>query len=121
MEDQRPLILVVEDNPIIRWSAVDIAREAGFEALEAADANSAIQILESRPDIRLVFTDVEMPGSMDGIKLAHYIRGRWPPIKILVASGKVIVQEGQLPTGAKFFPKPYRHHHIADAMRGMLL
>ena len=121
MEEPRPLILVVEDNALIRWSAVDIAEEAGFAVLEAADATAAIKILESRPDVRLVFTDIEMPGSMDGIRLAHYVRDRWPPIKFLVVSGKVIIKEGQLPEGAKFLPKPYDHHRIADALRRMLL
>ena len=121
MESPRPLILVVEDNALIRWSAVDIAEEAGFEALQAADADSAIRILEGRPDIRLVFTDIEMPGSMNGIKLAHYVRNSWPPIKFLVVLGKVTIKEGQLPEGAAFFPKPYDHHQIANALRRMLL
>ena len=67
--------------------AVLIVEEAGYEAVEASNADEAIRILEADPTIRLVFTDIDMPGSMDGLKLAHYVRGRWPPIKLIVASG----------------------------------
>jgi CheY-like chemotaxis protein len=76
--------------------------------------------LESRSDIDLVFTDVQMPGTMDGIKLSHYIRDRWPPVKLLVASGNAILEESSLPTGSRFFQKPYEDHAIADAMTSLL-
>ena len=91
-----------------------------FEPLEASDADEAIRILEARPDIHLVFTDVGMPGTMDGIKLSHYIRDRWPPVKLIVTSGKMTVDENHLPVGAKLFPKPYNESAIVEAMRGML-
>lgn len=117
---QRPVILVVEDEVLIRMGAVDIVEHAGFEAIEAANADSAIEILERRPDIRLVFTDVDMPGTMDGVKLAHYIRNRWPPILLIVTSGKGAVEEKALPAGARFFGKPYSEHGITNAMRHML-
>jgi two-component system, response regulator PdtaR len=84
----KPVVLVVEDSHIIRMCAVDLVVAAGFEALEASSADEAIQVLEGRSDIHLVFTDVSMPGSMDGIKLSHYIRKRWPPVKLIVVSGK---------------------------------
>lgn len=100
-------ILIVEDEPLVRLAAVDIAESVGLQALEASNAEQAIAILEARPDIRVVFTDVNMPGSMDGLKLAHYIRDRWPPIKLVVASGLEIIAESDLPSGARFFPKPY--------------
>jgi len=116
----KAVILVVEDDPIIRMGAVDLVMAAGFEALEASDADQAIRVLESRPDIHLVFTDVTMPGSMDGIKLAHYIRERWPPVKLIVASGQTIIEESQLPVGARFFYKPYDESSIVKAMTGML-
>jgi two-component system, response regulator PdtaR len=93
---------------------------AGFEPLEAENADEAIRILEARSDIHLVFTDVGMPGTMDGIKLAHYIRERWPLVKLIVASGKAILDEGHLPAGARFFPKPYSDSTIVGAMMGML-
>ena len=113
-------ILVVEDEALIRLAAVDIVESAGFIAVEASNADAAIKILEARSDISVVFTDVDMPGSMDGLKLAHYIRDRWPPIILIVASGKAIVAESQLPTGARFFNKPYEPHAIENAFREML-
>lgn len=86
MRNGKPVILVVEDSALIRMGAVDLVLHAGYEALEACDADAAIRILEVRNDIDLVFTDVQMPGTMDGIKLSHYIRDRWPPVKLIVAS-----------------------------------
>jgi CheY-like chemotaxis protein len=100
--------------------AVDLVSSVGFEALEASDADEAIRILESRPDIHLVFTDAGMPGTMDGIKLSHYIRNRWPPVKLIVTSGKMTVDENHLPVGARFFRKPYDESAIVEAMIGML-
>jgi CheY-like chemotaxis protein len=120
MSVRKAVILVVEDSPIIRMCAVDLVLAAGFEALDAGSADEAIDILERRPDVHLVFTDVEMPGTMDGVKLTHYIRDRWPPVKLIVASGKTIVEESHLPAGARFFPKPYHDHTIVEAMIGLL-
>ncbi len=120
MADPTSIILVVEDHPVIRMGALALVIEAGFEALQASSADEAIRILESRSDINLVFTDVEMPGTMDGIKLAHYIHNRWPPVKLIVASGKTIVDESHLPTGARFFPKPYRDNTIVESLISML-
>jgi CheY-like chemotaxis protein len=116
----KTVILVVEDEAIIRMCAVELVTEAGFEVLEAKCADEAISILETRIDVKLVFTDVEMPGTMDGLKLAHYIRNRWPPIKILAASGKTIIQESQFPPGARFFPKPYADRTIVEAIIDLL-
>lgn len=120
MNNGKAVVLVVEDSTIIRMGAVDLVLSAGHEALEARDADEAIRILESRSDIDLVFTDVQMPGTMDGIKLSHYIRDRWPPVKLIVASGMAILEESSLPEGSRFFPKPYNDHTIADAMARML-
>jgi two-component system, response regulator PdtaR len=120
MPNAKPVILVVEDHAIIRMGAMDLVIAAGFDALEAKDAEEAIRILESRPDVHLVFTDVNMPGSMDGIKLAHYIADRWPPVKLIVASGETVIEESQLPVGARFFHKPYDESSIVEAMTGML-
>lgn len=120
MFNGKPVVLVVEDSTIIRMGAVDLVLTAGYEVLEAGDADEAIRILESRSDIDLVFTGVQMPGSMDGIKLSHYIRNRWPPVKLIVASGQAILEESSLPEGSRFFPKPYSDHAIADAMARML-
>jgi CheY-like chemotaxis protein len=116
----RKVILVVEDNAVIRMAGMEFVTTAGFEALGAASADEAIRILEARPDIHLVFTDIEMPGTMDGLKLAHYIRTRWPPVKLIVASGKTLIEESHLPNGARFFRKPYSDGSILEAMHGML-
>lgn len=111
---------MVEDDPLIRMGAVDLVEAAGYIALAARDADEAIAILESRADIDLVFTDVQMPGTMDGIKLAHYIRERWPPVRIMVASGAAILEESSLPEGSLFFSKPYNDTAITDTMARML-
>jgi CheY-like chemotaxis protein len=114
------VILVVEDSPLILMSALDLVTTAGFEGVGAASADEAIAILEARADIHLVFTDVEMPGTIDGVKLAHHIRNRWPPIHLIVASGRTILDESQLPTGSKFFCKPYDNNSIVEEMARML-
>lgn len=120
MFNGKAVVLVVEDSSIIRMGAVDLVRSAGYVALEADSADEAIRILESTTDIDLVFTDVQMPGIMDGIKLSHYIRDRWPPVKLIVASGKSILEESSLPEGSRFFSKPYSDHAIVDTMAWML-
>ena len=120
MSNRKLVALVVEDNLVILMGAVDSVAVAGFEALGAGSADEAIRILEGRPDIHLVFTDVGMPGTMDGIKLAHYIRDRWPAVKLIVTSGKITVDESHLPAGARFFSKPYDDSAIVEAMMGML-
>jgi CheY-like chemotaxis protein len=120
MLHRKAVVLVVEDSALIRMGAVDLVTGAGFEALEASDADEAICILEARPDIHIVFTDVGMPGNMDGIKLSHYIRHRWPPVKLIVTTGKITVDEKHLPVGARFFRKPYDESAIVEAMIGIL-
>jgi len=114
------VVLVVEDNPLILHSAVELVTTAGFASIGAENADKAISILEARSDIRVVFTDIEMPGTMDGVKLAHYIRGRWPPIHLIVASGRTIVEESQLPARSRFFSKPYDHSAIVEEITRML-
>ena len=96
-----PVVLAVEDEPLILMLAVDMIRDAGFEPLWASNAEEAIRILESRDDIRIVFTDINMPGSMDGIKLAQAVRGRWPPIRIIVTSGFSAGKLKLLPEGSQ--------------------
>jgi CheY-like chemotaxis protein len=113
----RQLVLVVEDEGLVRMNAVAMIEEAGFSVLEASDADNAIRILETRRDITVIFTDIEMPGSMNGIKLAHAVRDRWPPIKIIATSGHYGFREGDLPTGGRFLPKPYTLPQISEALR----
>lgn len=99
--------------------AVEVVEEAGFVALEAGDANGAFDLLESRPDIFLMFTDINMPGSMDGLKLAHAVRDRWPSIKILVVSGHVQPQPADLPADCHFIGKPYQATAMVEKLRSL--
>jgi CheY-like chemotaxis protein len=113
-------VLVVEDEVLIRTDIVAHLEAKGFAVVEAGNADDAIRVLEMRTDIHLVFTDIDMPGSMDGLKLASYVRERWPPIKLIVASGHVALEEGMLPTGGRFFSKPYELDHIATAIADLV-
>jgi CheY-like chemotaxis protein len=121
-ERKRPsvAVLIVEDEPLIRMSAVCLIEDAGFEVYEAGSADAAIALLELHEEVSLIFTDVDMPGSMDGFNLAHYVRGRWPPVKIIVTSGHVMVTVESLPVGAVFFPKPYDPAEITHKVREMV-
>ena len=114
-----PVLLVVEDEPLLRMLAVDVGEDAGFLVVAAANADDAVAILESRSDIRLVFTDIDMPGSLDGMKLAACIRDRWPPIHIILTSGHMKPSQDDMPAGSMFFAKPYRQDRVIDAMRRM--
>ena len=102
----KPIVLVVEDEMVLRMRAVDIVEDAGFDPIEAVSADEAIHILESRDDISLLLTDIQMPGSMDGLKLAHAAHTRWPHIKIILVSGHIAVTDAEKPSDSKFFPKP---------------
>lgn len=113
-------ILVVEDEPLIRLGLATVIEEAGYEVVEAANASDAIKTLEADRGVRLVLTDVDMPGGMDGIRLAHYVRDRWPPIQLIVISGKVGVQAGQLPAGAKFVGKPYHEPALLNLVNSLI-
>ena len=113
-------VLVVEDEPILRLHALDIVEEAGFTAIEAKNADEAIAILESRNDIALLFTDINMPGSMDGLKLAHAVRNRWPPIKIVVVSGHVQLDQSELPSHSRFFGKPFEAQKMIGELRELI-
>src|SRR6202043_277956 len=100
------VVLVVEDEMLLRMRTVDMVEDAGFTSVEAVDADEAVAILESRSDIALLFTDIQMPGSMDGLKLAHAVRQRWPPIKIILVSGQLKPADIDIPADSRFFGKP---------------
>ena len=101
-----PNVLVVEDEMVMRMRAVDIVEDAGFTPVEAVNADEALSILESRSDISLLFTDIQMPGSMDGLVLAHAVHKRWPSIKIILVSGQVKLSDADKPANSRFFGKP---------------
>ncbi len=117
---QKTVIMVVEDEAIIRMEAVQMLEDAGFWVVEAGNAHDAISILESRNDIRAIFTDINMPGTMDGMRLARTARDRWPPIHLIVTSGLVSPNDDDLPPGGKFIPKPYDLRHVIKTIRALL-
>jgi CheY-like chemotaxis protein len=115
------VILIVEDELLIRMNAVEMIEAAGFEVVEASTADEAIAILEGRLDITVVFTDIQVPGSMDGLRLAAAVRDRWPPIKIVATSGHVKLGPGDLPEGGRFLPKPYNPAEIVKTLRELMV
>lgn len=115
----RPLVLIVEDEPLLRLFAVDMIEDAGLETVEAANSTKTVVILKSRPDIRIVFTDVDMPHEIDGIHLAPCIRDRWPPIKIIITSGKPLPQRVNIPAEVVFFAKPFRQDRVIETLHAM--
>jgi CheY-like chemotaxis protein len=119
-EISKPVVLVVEDEILIRLDAMEMIRDSGFEVVEAANADEAVAILEARTDIVALFTDIQMPGSMHGLKLARAVRNRWPPIKILAASGYVKLNLDDLPSGGQLLRKPYTGHQINQALHELL-
>jgi CheY-like chemotaxis protein len=110
-----PTVLVVEDEVLIREVIRDELEDGGYAVVMAADADAAIAILEARNDIHLVFTDIDMPGSMDGLKLAACVRDRWPPVHIIITTGKA--RPLTIPANALFIPKPYVGRAVVAAMK----
>lgn len=117
---RKQVVLIVEDEVLLRMNAADMIRDAGYEVVETSNADEAIEILKERTDIHIVFTDIQMPGSMDGLKLAHFVRGRWPPVKIITTSGRLALNPGDLPEGARFLPKPYSLQEIGGALSALM-
>src|ERR1700752_217781 len=117
---QMPNVLVVEDEMILRMRAVNIVEDAGFNPVEAVNADQAIAILESRSDIALLFTDIQMPGSIDGSKLAHAVHDRWPSIKIILVSGQVKPSDAEKPENSRFFGKPLAVEQMVAELQAMV-
>jgi CheY-like chemotaxis protein len=112
-----PVVVVVEDEPLIRLVANDILAEAGFRALEACSAEEALTLLEAKPDAVALVTDVRMPGSLDGFGLVRIVASRWPETGLVVVSGDATPGEGDLPKGAIFLAKPYQPSALVEAVR----
>src|SRR5947209_9449277 len=115
-----PAVLVVEDEMMLRMRAVDIVEDAGYTPVEAVNADEALAILESRSDISLLFTDIQMPGSMDGLKLAHAVHDRWPSIKIILVSGQIKVSDSDKPADSRFFGKPLEMKQMITELQEMV-
>lgn len=119
--DAKIYVLVVEDDPLQRMMAGDLVEESGFVPVFSSNADRAIEILEGRDDISMVMTDVEMPGSMNGIKLVAIIHDRWPPIKLIVVSGNILRENVDLPARSRFINKPYPPDQLIRALQSMAL
>jgi CheY-like chemotaxis protein len=115
-DTQKFVVLVVEDEPIQRMSTVDMVEDAGFEVLQAANSKQAMRMLESRSDIRLILSDIDMPPGIDGMELVAIVRDRWPPIAIILVSGQLTSALVQIPEGGAFFSKPYRPKDVVAAL-----
>src|SRR5947208_8383100 len=115
-----PNVLIVEDEMVLRMRAVDIVEDAGFCSVEAVNADQALSILESRSDISLLLTDIQMPGSMDGLKLAHAVHDRWPAIKIILVSGQLRPASIDIPADSRFFGKPLEAKEMIAEMQDMI-
>jgi CheY-like chemotaxis protein len=114
------IVLIVEDEMLLRMRAVNMVEDAGFTPVEAVDADEAVAILESRSDIALLFTDIQMPGSMDGLKLAHAVRERWPLIKIILVSGQLKLANIDIPADSRFFGKPLEAREMISEIQDMI-
>jgi CheY-like chemotaxis protein len=119
MQMCKPVVLVVEDEPLLRMNTVDMVEEAGFPTLEAANANQAIQLLENRSDIKIILSDIDMPPGMNGMALVAMVRRRWPPVAIILVSGQVAAAEVDIPDGGKFFSKPVRPAELVATLEQM--
>jgi CheY-like chemotaxis protein len=116
----RPVVLLVEDESLVRLTQVEILKDAEFWVVEAQDADEAFDLLKKRPDIGAVLTDVNMPGSIDGFEFARLVHQGWPDVGVLVISGKVAPKPGDLPVGAHFLQKPIRPKDLIEALKQVM-
>jgi CheY-like chemotaxis protein len=114
------VVLVVEDEMLLRMRAVDMVEDAGYVPVEAVDADEALTILQSRSDIALLFSDIQMPGSMSGLQLALAVHERWPRIKIILVSGQLKLSQSEIPENSRFFGKPLDSVEMIAEIRKML-
>ncbi|WP_370693902.1 response regulator [Methylobacterium sp. NEAU K] len=119
-QSQSVAILIAEDDDHVRLVASDMLADAGFSVVEAQDGRGALALLLARDDVRLLFTDCDMPGSMGGLALARFVHERWPEIRILVTSGKTHPAPADLPPGAHFLRKPYGVSALVGAVETLL-
>jgi CheY-like chemotaxis protein len=117
---QRPVVLLVEDEPFVRMATADALEDAGFEVIETANARAAQDVLHHRTDIRVLFTDVNMPGPMNGLELAALVRSRWPHISVVITSGHLKPGQDTLPQEAVFIAKPYGEQAPAKVIQALL-
>lgn len=116
----RGVILVVDDEEILRLIATDFLEDEGYEVVEAANAQAALDILASRSDVRLLFTDIQMPGKLDGMALAREVHRRWPAILLVVTSGRMRPRDEDIPDHGRFLAKPYSGSSLLGEVNAML-
>lgn len=105
-------VLVVEDEALVRMSTVASLEDLGCKTLEAGSADEALSVIQQNPEIREVVTDIQMPGTLDGLEQAKFVRHKWPSISVVVSSGRVLPPKFALPAGVRFIAKPYYHHDL---------
>ena len=115
----RLLVLIVDDDLLVRLNAAFLLEDAGFDAIEAGNADEAVALLEARQDIKVVFTDINMPGSMDGLALAQAVRRRWPPVELVLTSGFARVRDEDMPERGLFLGKPYKPNELVGMIRSL--
>jgi two-component system, response regulator PdtaR len=113
-------VLLVEDEAILRMVAADILEEGGFTVLQAPDASSALRVLETKPGVDVLFTDIQMPGALDGVELARVVHERWPDISLLLTSGRCQLDRDQVPDDGRFFSKPYTSQKLLDEVQRVI-
>jgi CheY-like chemotaxis protein len=120
MAREKPLILVVEDEPLLRLNATDVLEEAGFSVTEANNAETALELLEVRRDVQVLFTDIHMPGAFNGLELAQQVHRRWPHILLMITSGRERPRASEIPDDGRFLAKPYRHAELVGRVNELL-
>jgi CheY-like chemotaxis protein len=118
--NSKPAILVVEDETLIRFWAAGLLEENGFSVLEAENAEAALKVLESRPDVKLLFTDVQMPGSLNGMELAREVHARWPHVLLVITSGRERPTRAEIPDDGRFVAKPYNAEELLGQVKDLL-
>ena len=118
--EQAPTILVVDDDALQRMHASDLLLGAGYKVVEAENAEAALNILRDQPEVRLLFTDVQMPPGCDGLELAQQVHQRWPNVRLLITSGGVNVTDPDIPDRGRFVPKPYGDREVLGHVEGLI-
>jgi two-component system, response regulator PdtaR len=119
-EESRPGVLVVEDDPLVRFALAQSLSDAGIVALEAGNSNEALSLLAEADDIRVVVTDIDMPGSINGLGLARILTDAKPYVHVILISGVPLSKDTRLPPGTKFIQKPFSFDQLNGVVRGLL-
>ncbi|CAN5185456.1 hypothetical protein BH10PSE12_BH10PSE12_21210 [soil metagenome] len=119
-DENPPIILMVEDDALVRMDGAGMIEDAGFQVIEAGSADEAIAILERATNVRLMFSDIDMPGSMNGLKLADFVHERWPDIRLLLTSGHHALTDSDVPDDGRFIAKPYTCNTVVSEIRDLL-